>query len=370
MGYGIASHLRGYRQYQYLRGAHTLGDAVDASKPLIRYIGWLGQRNIGDEALFLAYRRALFPGCIVTPYYDLSVGTVLARMKRRKYVALGGGTLINDDSYLRPLEQAQRGGYATFVFGTGVGDLAYWSQYPEHHRGNSQRWLAALAQCRYVGVRGPRSLKWLHDNGLTQAEMIGDAALALEPPSIVGKDTTQPRIGINLGSHDPVSGGLDPLFEAVVAFVQRALRRGYAVSYVSMHSIDHALGVRLQDRIRDAGFRLEPLTDDVDVALQQLGRCDYVISQRLHGTVLACVLGVPNVSLSYQPKCFDFLESIGRADIALPTEGIDVESLQARFDTLERDASAVKDRLLAACDALRQRQRTAATGLLQTLDRE
>lgn len=368
MGYGIKTHLLGFRHYQYLRGAGQLGDAVDAEKPLLRYIGWLGHQNLGDEALYLAFKRALFPNCLLMPFYDLSVTSSLAHFKRRKYVVLGGGTLINDDSYLAPLEQAQRAGYPTFVFGTGVGDLDYWSRFPEAQRGNSQRWLSALGKAHYVGVRGPRSLKWLHDHGIEQAEIVGDAALAFLPPA--GKrapDAGPATVGLNLGSHDPVSGGSDGLFDVALGFAHHLLDQGYRISYLSMHSIDHEIGMKLAARLGHDRFTLQPLTPDVDEVLAQLQATQWVVGQRLHATVLACALGIPNLSLSYQPKCLDFLESIGRDDLAVPTDGIRLQDLIDRFSGLQARSTLLRDELNAACDRLRDKQAATAARLLATL---
>lgn len=367
MGYGIKTHLKGYRQYKYLRGAAELGDAVDGQKPLLRYIGWLGNQNIGDEALYLAFKRVLFPQCLLMPFYDLSVTSSLAHFKRQKYVVLGGGTLINDDSYLAPLEQAQRAGYKTFVFGTGVGDLAYWSQFPQANRGNSKRWLSALGNASYVGVRGPRSLKWLHENGIAQAEIVGDAALALVSADERQAGDERVMVALNLGSHDPVSGGANQLFEVAVAFSHYLLARGYGISYVSMHSIDHAVGVKLAARVKNDAFILQPLTADTDEVLRQLSQTQLVVGQRLHTTVLACALGIPNLSLSYQPKCLDFLESIHRADLAVPTDGITLDGLVERFTALESGAEKIAAELAAACGAFRDQQIATASRLLATL---
>ncbi|MDL2337692.1 MAG: polysaccharide pyruvyl transferase family protein [Pseudomonadota bacterium] len=367
MGYGIKTHLLGYRQYKYLRGRSELGDAMDPAKPLLRYIGWLGHKNIGDEALYLAFKRTLFPNCLLMPFYDLSVTSSLANFKRQRGVVLGGGTLINDDTYLAPLEQAQRAGYTTFLFGTGVGDLEYWSRFPDRNRGNSQRWLRALAKCSYVGVRGPRSQKWLLQNGIETAEIIGDAALAFVPPANPKPVEGPATVGLNLGSHDPVSGGSSHLFEVAIGFSNYLLDQGFHISYISMHSIDHEIGAKLASRLQSDRFSVQPLTADVDEVLAQLLDTQWVVGQRLHATVLACSLGIPNLSLSYQPKCLDFLESIGREDLAVPTDGIALQDLIDRFaDLLARSADLQKE-LTATCDVLRDKQLSTAARLVSTL---
>ncbi|MEN3347359.1 MAG: hypothetical protein V7632_994, partial [Bradyrhizobium sp.] len=259
-----------------------------------------------------------------------------------------------------PLERAQRAGLPTFAFGTGVGDLSYWDKYPSANRGNAKRWIAALKAARYVGVRGPRSQRWLREHGI-DAEILGDAALSIDYPQAKAPDEQGAIVGVNLGSHDPVSGDANGLFEAATSLVTHALRKGYRVRYVSMHAIDHDIGLRLQTRIADPGFRLEPLAHDTGTLLRQLAQCSLIVGQRLHTTVLACGLGIPNLSLSYQPKCLDFLESMECQHLGVPTEGITGAALVERFDWLAASADATSASIRKARDAFRAKQKLRAS---------
>ncbi|ARN22573.1 polysaccharide pyruvyl transferase family protein [Piscinibacter gummiphilus] len=367
MGYGIKSHLRGHRLYSYLRGRDDYAAALDANKPLLRYIGWLGHNNVGDEALYAAFKSPLFPNCLVTPFYDLSALSLLSSFKPHKLVVLGGGTLINDVSYLEPLERSQRRGSRTFVFGTGVGDLDYWAKHPgASERGHSARWLAALAKADYVGVRGPRSLKWLHDNGIEKAEILGDPALCLTRPRPAA--TTDDRVlGVNLGSHDPPEGGIDRPYEALKTLVRHALDEGQQVRFISLHDIDAEIGAKMVAEVNHPRFACAPFDGDVNRALDQIGACHLAVGQRLHFTVLACALGVPNLSLSYQPKCLDFLESIARADLAVATDQVTPQLLVERFEWLRQQAVPLAAHIDAACDELRAFQRRRATEVVARL---
>lgn len=367
MGYGIRSHLKGHRLYGYLRGRDEYSAALDPSKPLLRYIGWLGHNNVGDEALYAAFKSPLFGNCLLTPFYDFSALSAIASLKSRKLVVLGGGTLINDDNYLEPLERCQRAGMPTFVFGTGVGDLSYWAQFPEAQRGNSERWLKVLGDADYVGVRGPRSLKWLHDNGIAKAEIIGDPALCLTRPRLVERG--QPTLGVNLGSHDPTTGGDDGPYQSMASLVRLAIAQGYRVRFISLHDIDLEIGQKLAAEIAHPQFDCAPFSGHYEATLQQLGACDLAVGQRLHFTVLACALGVPNLSLSYQPKCLDFLESIDREDLSIATANVTPEVLAERFQWLQRQAPTMVGQLNSACDALRARQKHKAAELVAQLGR-
>ncbi len=364
MGFGIKSHLRGHHLYRYLRDGEAYASAFDLRKPLIRYIGWLGHRNIGDEALFDAF-RLLFDNTLITPYYDLSPLSVLAALRSQKLVALGGGTLINDDSYIEQLERAQRAGRRTFTFGTGVGDLAYWSKFKQGERGNPKRWAQVLSKADYVGVRGPRSLQWLQEQGVKNAEIIGDSALSLTLAQ--RKLAAEPTLGVNLGSHDPTLGGEDMSFDAMVGLVRHAIQSGYRVKYLSMHDIDFEVGRKLEAAVKHERFELPHFTAKVNDSLQDLGECHLVVGQRLHCTVLACALGIPNLSLSYQPKCLDFLESIARSDLSISTTAISAGLLIEKLSWLESQAESLKKDIDLSCDAWRVKQRQEAARLVARL---
>lgn len=336
--------------------------------PLIKYIGWLGHQNIGDEGLYMAFKRNIFPECLLMPFYDFSLTSLLSIFKRKKYVVLGGGTLINDDSYLDPLEMAQRLGYSTFIFGTGVGDLDYWSKFKNSNRGNSKRWIKALAKADYIGVRGPRSLQWLQDNGITSAEIVGDPALSLKSISAHKFQGEIKTIGLNLGSHDPVSGDVDNLNEVVLNFIKIIIKQNYTVKYISMHPIDFEIGKKFSEKIKDEKFIIMPLTSDVDTVLQQLQSTQIVIGQRLHATVFACALGIPNISLSYQPKCLDFLESIEQGTLAISTNGIKINQLTSKFTELINNYNSIKMEINLKCDTLRKKQKDAANNIIQKLN--
>jgi polysaccharide pyruvyl transferase WcaK-like protein len=194
-------------------------------------------------------------------------------------------------------------------------------------------------------------------------EVIGDPALSIRPAA--NKPRGVKRIlGINLGSHDPVSGGQDGVFEAVVALIRHALQRGFIVQYFALHAIDAVLGRALKDAVPQDGFELLPFNASVAETMQQLASFDFVVGQRLHATILACAQGVPNLSLSYQPKCLDFLESIKQTVLALPTEAITPTALIERFEWLVHSEMAVHAAIVTECDRFRDLQRSNATALL------
>ncbi|MHB1174964.1 MAG: polysaccharide pyruvyl transferase family protein [Sulfuriferula sp.] len=364
MGFGLRLKWDRLNRYRYLRRADDYRAAFLRTKPILKYIGWLGFQNVGDEALYLAFRDELFPDALLQPYDDFSALSCLSGFSNERLNVLGGGTLINVNPYLLALEKIRARGERYVVWGTGVADLGYWSKHPEHSdRGNSERWLSILRDAQYIGVRGPRSAAWLAENGVPGVNVLGDPALSIQPAA---KKTPADTgvLGINLGSHDPVSGGDENVFAAVVALIRHALQRGFKVQYFSLHTIDAEIGRVLQAVVASSGFELLPFSASVTETMRQLAGFDYVVGQRLHATILACAQGVPNLSLSYQPKCLDFLESIKQSQLALPTEELTAMGLIERFEWLVQSRERVGNAIVTECNYFRTLQHENASALL------
>lgn len=364
MGLGLGLKWDRLNRYSYLRRAEDYRAALLRAKPILTYIGWLGYRNVGDEALYLSFRDELFRDALLLPYDDFSALNCLSGLSNERLIVLGGGTLINVNPYLLALEKFRARGERYVVWGTGVADLDYWSRHPEHSdRGHPERWLSILRDARYIGVRGPRSAAWLTENGIDDVEVVGDPALSIRPaPRKAQADTSV--LGINLGSHDPVSGGGEGVFDSVVSLIRHTLQLGFKVQYFSLHAIDAEIGRALKAAIPSNGFELLPFNASVNETMHQLAGFDYVVGQRLHATILACAQGVPNLSLSYQPKCLDFLESIKQPELALPTEEITPVGLIERFEWLVQSRTVVRNAIVSECDRFKNLQRANASALL------
>ena len=363
----IKPFIKGYVRYAYLRQASDYRRALDTQRLQLRYVGWLGHKNAGDEILFEAFRQELFNDCLLMPYHDYSVLSAIALRRRNTAVVLGGGTLINDRGHLAPLEKACRDGRPYFVFGTGVSDPDYWSKFPKARHIDVEGWSRMLAAAQYVGVRGPRSCAWLHAHGVARAEVIGDPALSIALPSKTAAPSGPPVLGINLGAHDPILGEEGADFSAVLALIRTVIARGWRVKYLAMHPIDQRIGMELKRAVQHPDFHLPSFSSDSNTLLRDIASCKSIVGERLHMTVLACALSVPNISLSYQPKCLDFLESIGRADLAVKTDEVTGEVLIERFDWVQERLEEVSDQIRVRCDALRSLQHRRAREIVAAL---
>jgi hypothetical protein len=363
----IKPFIRRYVRYAYLREAAAYRQALDRQRPQLRYVGWLGHKNFGDEILFQAFRRELFDECLLLPHDDFSPLSAIAAPGRAAAMVLGGGTLINDSGHLGPLEQAHREELPFFVFGTGVSDPEYWGKFPGARRVDVDGWLGMLSSAQYIGVRGPRSCAWLHAHGIANAEVIGDPALSISAPARPAASGEAPVLGVNLGTHDPVLGAKGADFNAVLELIRVVIARGWKVKYLAMHPIDQAIGQQLQQAVKHPAFALTPFNPDTQAMVREIGSCQCLVGERLHATIVACALDVPNITLSYQPKCLDFLESIGREDLAVKTDEVSGGVLIERFDWLQGCGEEIVAQTRARCDALRALQQRRAKEVVAKL---
>lgn len=368
LGLGLRYKLDQFLRYSYLRRCGDYRAAIGGEVPVLSYVGWVGHKNIGDEALFFAFKDHLFKNELVVPNDDFSMLSAMARRSKKRLVVLGGGTLINVKPYLPPLQKARDEGCPYVIWGTGVADLEYWSKFPDAtDRGLPDQWISVVKGAKYVGVRGPRSKAWLDSMGVKGVQIVGDPALSIPQVESRRPPNARPVLGVNLGSHDPVSGGGDRSFNSVAELVRGAKRNGFDVKYFSLHKIDHEIGLALQRELGNGCIEVLNQADDTQGLMYQLSGFDYVVGQRLHATILACAQGVPNLSLSYQPKCLDFLESISCERLAIKTEEIDPAGLVAKFSGLVESAREVRNDIERGRDKYRAIQASRAFYLSKSL---
>ena len=91
-------------------------------------------------------------------------------------------------------------------------------------------------------------------------------------------------------------------------------------------------------------------------ALKDLyGRFDAMLSLRLHPTILALGQGVPSAVISYDRKCEEFFQQVGRPHAMLRPEEISVQRLVEAIDALlaENDRSAIRSAMTTLVEAQR-----------------
>jgi len=309
----------------------------------IRYIGWTGNENFGDEVMLESVTKVM------------NWGEIHTKGEASNLLLLGGGTLINRGGYLKWLQSKDSPRIERAVFGTGVANPSYWGETEP-----KEQWVDFLSTCAYVGVRGPLSAEILTDWGVTSPiEVVGDSALLLHRPS-GAKPTDHNIVTISPArTKDQLWGQSDEtVFAALANLTRRLIDQGRDVRFLSCFPADDR---PIFEIMRAAGRPDLPYVaayarPEAGVAL--LAESGVVVSERLHGAVVAAACGTPFVGLEYRPKIRDFAESVDMEQYVLPTN--DLGGLHELFEQLERDIDTATLTMNAAVAGYRERLKAAS----------
>ena len=323
-------------------------DTPRSERPQIRYVGWVGKENFGDEIMLNAVTDLMDWGDFTTT--GDPTGLLL----------LGGGTLINRKVYLDWLQTKDSPRIERAVFGTGVANPSFWGLTEP-----AAEWIDFLSTCAYVGVRGPTSAQILTDWGLkTDLEIVGDPALLVERPE--GAGPTDP--GLVTISPARTNGELwgesdEAVFSALAELTRRLVADGRDVRFLSCFPADDR---PIFEIMRAAGHPDLPYLAayaDQNGAVELLAESGVVVSERLHGAVLAAATGTPFIGLEYRPKVRDFAQSVNMEDYVLATNDLGglydmvnhLESTKTRaIVSMDEAVATFRIRLRAAAETIRK----------------
>lgn len=347
-------------RYAYTRITHRPYRVLPATSPLppedpggdpvtVRYIGWTGHDNLGDEALLAATRRLL-------PWAEITTSGHAGRL-----LLLGGGTLINR-GYLRHLREHDSPRVERAVYGTGVANPDYWGE----PRENPADWIDFLSTCAYVGVRGPTSADLLRRWGFGgELEVVGDPALSLEAPPTERR--LERVVVCPAWTRGLLWGGDDrPVLAALAELVKRLVAEGRDVHLLSAFPADDRHVFELMRRAGHPDLAYHPGYDlELDDVMALLASAGVVVAERLHAAVLAAAASTPFVAVEYRPKVADFAASVGADPLVIRADRVtaaELGELMARVDltreelvaSLEEHVGEYRRRLRRAGERIRE----------------
>ncbi len=301
--------------------------AVRGDRPVIAYVGWTGEGNLGDEAMYAMHVAHLGFVADLVPVPIADANPILRAIGPRiDAICLGGGTLIANGFFRRGLTAVMEAAPQARRFMIGVG-----SESPDYRGGRRAaidlefaRWPAILSEFEAVRVRGPLSVKAMSSIGV-DATHTGDPALllpklAVEPDPMI--------VGINVGLTDDQWGGdAVPPTDLLQALIDLVLSLGLRVRLVPTTAQDHAF-MKSFCAVRPlAGVEMPAQFYSVSGLLKFVGECGSLVGMKLHALILAATQHVPLIALEYRPKCRDFMASVGLEEACYRTDDIDIASL-------------------------------------------
>ncbi|TKX63970.1 polysaccharide pyruvyl transferase family protein [Halorubrum sp. GN12_10-3_MGM] len=320
----------------------------------IAYSGWIGENNIGDEAIYLANTK-LFQN------YQFSN---IDYLNERDNVLIGGGTVLPKTN---PIDSQKQD--AEFVAAIGVGasspefwnqrfsqvDLGYYlgkrghgsvldSRYVQyllrpikelsntvtssnHYLSESDFRCLREYQLDYLGVRGPETQSLLSKYNI-DSKIVGDTALILTPDKYY--TNKQNRICIVLRDGKYQWSKNDNYISTVVDLCN-SYSDTYKFIFMPFYPPDISLNKKAAARVENASFIDFCSFMNVRGAINEISKCDLVIGDKLHSNVLAACTYTPFVSLEYRPKNLDFARSVGMEEYNIRTDQVTSANLTEKW---------------------------------------
>lgn len=269
-----------------------------------------------------------------------------------KYCVLGGGTLIfapRGIGWLESLEYLAARTTPLCVLGTGVIDPSF---FREQHELDSERstidngcvedWVRCLQRFPHVAVRGVDSQRILREHGFADAEVSGDPALFYSrdelPPRSPGR-----RMGFNISHLPPFWGSsLVPSVKVMTSALHLLEREGWTITLMPTQPEEEPLAHGIASEIgssRVSVFRryLEPRQFLDEVAAQ-----DLFVGVKLHSVIAACCVCTPAIMIGYQPKCTEFMRTMGLERYLIRTDALKIDELMALIEDVSTDPELIR----------------------------
>jgi polysaccharide pyruvyl transferase WcaK-like protein len=149
-------------------------------------------------------------------------------------------------------------------------------------------------------------------------------------------------------------------YEKLMSSLDRLSALGVEIRFFAMEPRDAAMLLEIVPaRLK---FALDGMPTTLLALYKLLKSSTMVISERLHGAIIAANLGTPWLLIGYKPKCYDFAESIGADDTVVE---IDVVGSREFDDTVASQlaANGLPASVVERIESLRYRFYLAHQGL-------
>ena len=339
--------------------------------------GYYGFHNLGDEAVLYSMVSALRE---LRPELDITVlsadpaftaraygvdavnrwrpGEVAAALRGCDLLISGGGSLLQDVTgfkslayYLGVIAMALAYRRPVMFYAQGIGPV----------RSAAGRRLVGLAarRARVVTVRDKASRDDLAGMGVPPADIkvVADPVLGLSPGAVDPAPGRQILAQAGLGTKAPLVGisvrpwpGFQRVQTALAGACQELKASGVKIALLPLHhpgdlELSRAVAADLDGT---AAVITERLT--VPETMSLIGHFNALVGMRLHSLIMAAVMGVPPVGISYDPKIDRFMGSLG-LESAGTVDDLSTSNLLA---SLHQALNSDPTRLKAAVAPLRE----------------
>jgi len=341
--------------------------------------GYYGFGNLGDEAILYSMVQSLKnldPNLEIVVLSHDPAGTektlpvkainrwkaleIVKALRQADLLISGGGSLFQDTTsaqsllyYLGILELARVLGRPRMVYAQGIGPLERsWARYLT---------AKVLDRVQLITLRDSPSHVLLQELGVRRPEVkvTADPVLGLKVSDFnleVGREKLL-RLGLEVGCKPLAGFSLRywPLSEAALQSLAQAadylIDQGFEVLFLPFHFPRDVEALWQVQRLMDRPATVIKEKLSLEDVLGIISSLKLLVGMRLHALILAAVLGVPFIGLSYDPKVEAFCRQVEGPWIALSFLGC--EDLVDIFKRILYELPSIREGLQQAVDELR-----------------
>ncbi len=336
------------------------------SIPILKFylIGWHGNGALGDDLLEFTVKK-IFEAAAYNLHIKINwVNTI----DKADYIIIGGGTLLGFDS-MGIVDIIRNTPKSYSIFGTGF-------RREKRDIGKKNRdnltWL--LNGADFVYVRGFSSQQFCVHAGFDNAKVISDPAIQFisEEPVLSEKFF---KVGISLRYMNEKKESQYVDNQRIITIVQNILNLLNNLYPCHFFFFDLTENIYDSDLIAihnlielnppSNPFEIIKISEGFHKIFSLISKMDYMVSQRLHPSIIAWSSGNPHVSIDYQNhKTEDFLSTLGHNEFLIRTDDYNINLYASKFERILKNRKIIKEHVISSIVYWRKRQLTAAMKIL------
>lgn len=75
--------------------------------------------------------------------------------------------------------------------------------------------------------------------------------------------------------------------------------------------------------------------------VNEIQKCEFVIAQKLHASVIATMHRLPTITLEYNPKCADYMESVKMHNYIIKTSDVTEKKLIEKCHDIQKNKTSI-----------------------------
>jgi polysaccharide pyruvyl transferase WcaK-like protein len=184
-----------------------------------------------------------------------------------------------------------------------------------------------LKQLTFISLRDQRSYDYVSSLDLPGKVVNSFDLAALMPmmynhtPQNITSQSSAKTIGISICNYEQYTGGdllkqtkRNSYFKELVRLLIKQTNYNLKVFIINGNESfgDTKATNKLLAGVDPKRYSIYPYTPNIKSTWDEISRCDFMISTRLHASIFACYANVPFVLIEYHRKCSDFLDDVGQ----------------------------------------------------------